>query len=151
MDNILNSYIIVVDGNEERVVYDIDDEKIFSVHVVGCSRGSKIAVLNENTFMSLAKSVKNIEYLESCFRYDFKVIKVSDLKTFSEKSYKNLLYDIENFNRNVDFHREIENKEIEDKENQYKKLHIDTIDLIENNIIESVTQIDNIVTIKIRI
>ena len=44
IESILDKYIIVVDGDEQKVVYDIDDSSIFSVSITGCGRGARNAV-----------------------------------------------------------------------------------------------------------
>ena len=47
IDNLLDKYLIVVDGNENKIVYDVDDSRIFSVHITGCGRGARNAVLSK--------------------------------------------------------------------------------------------------------
>jgi hypothetical protein len=48
--DINNKYIIVVKGDEKKVVYDVDDSSIFSVHITGTKRGARNAVISNKTF-----------------------------------------------------------------------------------------------------
>ena len=47
--DINNKYIIVV-KDEKKVVYDVDDSSIFSVHITGTKRGARNAVISNKTF-----------------------------------------------------------------------------------------------------
>ena len=56
LKSILDKYIIVVDGDEKKVVYDVDDSSIFSVSITGCGRGARNAVLSKKTFKAAITS-----------------------------------------------------------------------------------------------
>ncbi len=71
LKSILDKYIIVVDGDEKKVVYDVDDSSIFSVSITGCGRGARNAVLSKKTFKTLKDAEKGIKYLDTCY-WNFK-------------------------------------------------------------------------------
>jgi hypothetical protein len=105
LENIKEKFIIVVDGDEKKVVYDLDDSRIFSVHITGCGRGARNAVLSKSTFYNTKKEARTgINYLNTCnWNAKFKSIKVKDLGKHSEIGYKYLLEDIKWFNCDIDF------------------------------------------------
>ncbi len=142
LENLLEKYIIVVDKKEERVVYDIDDSRIFSVKITGCGRGARNAVLTKNTFFtSLKKAEKGLTYLNSCgWGCPFKIIKVSDLKELSEKGYNYLLEDIDDYNLDIDFMREIEKESKKEIDTQYKNLLDRAYNLVNCNIVMDVVE-----------
>ena len=109
LESILDKYIIVVEGDEKKVVYDVDDSSIFSVSITGCGRGARNAVLSKKTFKTLKEAEKGIKYLDTClWNFKFKAIKVSELKRLSKKGWDILINDIEDFNWGVDIEREME-------------------------------------------
>ena len=108
----LNHYLIVVDGQEEKVVYDIDDSRIFSSKITGCRRGARNAVLTTKTFLTSEQAENGIKYLDSCFwNFKFKTIKVHELEKMSKKGYEILLDDIESFNFDIAFENKREKEE----------------------------------------
>lgn len=144
LKSILDKYIIVVDGDEKKVVYDVDDSSIFSVSITGCGRGARNAVLSKKTFKTLKEAEKGIKYLDNChFNLKFKAIKVSELKSLSEKGWDILIKDIEGFNWDADFERKLEvDREIEERE-KYLGLKNKAIKLVESGYIYSIEEDEN--------
>jgi hypothetical protein len=123
LESILDKYIIVVDGDEKKVVYDVDDSSIFSVSITGCGRGARNAVLSRKTFKTLKEAEKGIKYLDTCYwNFKFKAIKVSELKSLSEKGWDILIKDIEGFNWSADFEKEMEAKRAKEEKKRYSEL-----------------------------
>ncbi len=152
LKSILDKYIIVVDGSEEKVVYDVDDSRIFSVHVTGCGRGARNAVLTNNTFKSLKQANKGIDYLNACrLNCFFKAVKVSELKGISEKGYNWLIEDIEDNNRDFEFYKEIENKSKEEARENQAILKQNAIELLHESYVFSIeeNEEENIIIITI--
>lgn len=138
IESILDKYIIVVDGDEQKVVYDIDDSRIFSVHITGCGRGARNSVLSRKTFKTLKEAEKGIKYLNTCWLFKFKAIKVSELKGLSERGWNILIEDIEDFNLDVDFENEIEAEKEEEERERQLKLKREAMKLVESEIIYSI-------------
>lgn len=138
IESILDKYIIVVDGDEQKVVYDIDDSSIFSVSITGCGRGARNAVLSKKTFKTLKDAEKGIKYLNTCWLFKFKAIKVSELKGLSERGWNILIEDIKDFNLGVDFENEMEAEEKEEEMEKQLKLKREAIKLVESKIIYSI-------------
>lgn len=141
LEKILEKYIIVVEGNEKKIVYDIDDSRIFSVHITGCGRGARNAVLSTKTFKTLNQAEKGIKYLDTCYwNCKFKAIKVSELKSLSEKGWDYLLEDIEyyNFTRKMD--KDFEKESRKESLLKYNELEKEAIELIKNGRIDRITQ-----------
>lgn len=139
LESILDKYIIVVDGDESRIVYYVDDSRIFSIHITGSGRGARNAALSKNTFKTLKKAEKGIQYLDTChFLYKFRAIKVSELKLLSEKGYNFLMEDIEDYNRDIFFEIEEGKKSKKEDNKKYKKLKNTAIDLVKNGSICSI-------------
>ena len=153
LESVLDRYVIVVDGEEEKVVYDVDDSCIFSVSITGCGRGARNAVLSKKTFKSLKNAMKGIEYLDTCYwRYKFKAIMVSELKEISEKGWNILIDDIEEYNRGVDFEKEMEIERNKESEARYLALRNKAVEIINSGYISSVEEDDeNIITITVRV
>ena len=144
LESILDKYIIVVDGDEKKVVYDVDDSSIFSVSITGCGRGARNAVLSKNTFKTLQEAEKGIKYLDTCYwRLKFKAIKVSELKDLSEKGWDILIKDIEGFNWDADFEREMEVKIEKEEKEKYLELKNKAIKLVESGYIYSIEEEDD--------
>src|SRR5574344_515018 len=143
LDDILDKYIIVVDGDEKKVVYDVDDSRIFSVSITGCGRGARNAVLSEDTFKTLEDAEKGIKYLDTCYwNFKFKAIKVSKLKNLSIKGWNILVEDINHFNMNIDFQNEINCKREEENSRKRLELKMKAISLIETMEISSISTED---------
>lgn len=146
--DLLEKYIIVVDGDEKKVVYDANDSRIFSVHITGCGRGARNAALNSNTFKSMSKAFRDIEYLSFChFSYKFKILKFSELQNFSTIGFDYLLKDIASYNESIDF--KIKNKQErqkQEKENYLKLLNL-TKKAIEQENIDSIKEDSEIITV----
>ena len=141
LESILDKYIIVVDGDEKKVVYDVDDSSIFSVSITGCGRGARNAVLSKKTFKTLKEAEKGIKYLDTCYwNFKFKAIKVSELKSLSEKGWDILIKDIEGFNWDVDIKREIEAEIRKEEEKKYLELKNKAIELVESGYIYSIEE-----------
>ena len=138
IESILDKYIIVVDGDEQKVVYDIDDTSIFSISITGIKRGAKFAVLSRGTFKTRKEAEKGIKYLNTCWLFKFKAIKVSELKGLSERGWNILIEDIEDFNLGVDFENEMEAEEKEAEMEKQLKLKREAIKLVESKIIYSI-------------
>lgn len=132
INSIQDKYIIVIDGQEHKVVYDVDDSRVFSVHVTGCGRGARNAVLTKNTFKSLKIAQKGCEWMRTCFSGTFKAIKVSELKAFSEKGYNWLVEDIESYNWDIDWYREREKEEKSIAKQEQKLLELRAKDVLSN-------------------
>lgn len=141
LESILDKYIIVVDGDEKKVVYDVDDSSIFSVSITGCGRGARNAVLSKKTFKTLKEAEKGIKYLDTCYwNFKFKAIKVSELKSLSEKGWDILIKDIEGFNWDVDIKREIEAEIRKEESEKYLELKNKAIKLVESGYIYSIEE-----------
>lgn len=141
LESILDKYIIVVDGDEKKVVYDVDDSSIFSVSITGCGRGARNAVLSKKTFKTLEEAEKGIKYLDTCYwSFKFKAIKVSELKSLSEKGWDILIKDIKGFNWDVDIKREIEAEREQKEKKKYLELKNKAIKLVESGYIYSIEE-----------
>ncbi len=138
IESILDKYIIVVDGDEKKIVYDVDDSRIFSVHITGCGRGARNAVLSRGTFKTRKEAEKGIKYLNTCWLFKFKAIKVSELKGLSERGWNILIEDIKDFNLDVDFENEIEAERKEEERKKQLKLKKEAMKLVESEIIYSI-------------
>lgn len=151
LELVLDKYLIVVNNDERKIVYDIDDSSIFSSSVIGCKRGARNAVLSHETFKTLDEAEVGLSYLNTChWSYEFKIIKVSELQKLSEHGWNILLEDINEFNLGIDF--ETENKyEMEASEKiRYSNLHNNAINIIESGHICSIEEDDDcVVTIKV--
>ena len=144
LESILDKYIIVVDGDEKKVVYDVDDSSIFSVSITGCGRGARNATLSKNTFKALKEAEKGIKYLDAChWNLKFKAIKVSELKSFSEKGWDILIKDIEGFNWDADFEKEMEVESAKEENKRYLELKNKAIKLVESGYINSIEDDEN--------
>ena len=144
LESILDKYIIVVDGDEKKVVYDVDDSSIFSVSITGCGRGSRNAVLSKKTFKTLKEAEKGIKYLDTCYwNFKFKAIKVSELKSLSEKGWDILIKDIEGFNWADDFKKEMKAKREKEEKGKYLELKNKAIKLVELGYIYSIEEDEN--------
>jgi len=155
LSEIENKFLIVVKGEEHKVVYDVDDSRIFSVHVTGCGRGSRNAVLSRKTFFSNTKKTgKAIEYLESSFRgVEFCSVLFAELKNISKTGYENLIEDIEDYNRDIDFDREYQKEENAAFQAEYEKTKEKAIKLINEKFIFEIEETDDsggYTTIKVR-
>lgn len=141
LESILDKYIIVVEGDEKKVVYDVDDSSIFSVSITGCGRGARNAVLNKKTFKTLKEAEKGIKYLDTCcWNLKFKVVKVSELKSLSERGWNILIEDIKDFNLDVDFEKEWEAKREKEEKGKYLELKNKAIKLVESGYIYSIEE-----------
>ena len=148
LESILDKYIIVVDGDEKKVVYNVDDSSIFSVSITGCGRGARNAVLSKKTFKTLKEAKKGIKYLDTChWNFKYKAIKVSELKGLSEKGWDILIEDIDDFNWDVDFERKMEAERKKEEKKKYLELKNKAIKLIESEYIYSIEEDDNNVII----
>ena len=145
LESILDKYIIVVDGDEKKVVYDVDDSSIFSVSITGCGRGARNAVLTKKTFFNtIGHANKGIKYLDTCYwNFKFKAIKVSELKCLSEKGWDILIKDIEDFNWSADFKKEMESKRKKEEKEKYLELKNKAIKLVESGYIYSIEEDEN--------
>ena len=144
LESILDKYIIVVDGDEKKVVYDVDDSSIFSVSITGCGRGARNAVLSRKTFKTLKEAEKGIKYLDTCYwNFKFKAIKVSELKGLSDKGWDILIKDIERFNWHADFEKEIEAERKKEEKKKYLELKNNAIKLVESGYIYSIEEDEN--------
>jgi hypothetical protein len=144
LESILDKYIIVVDGDEKKVVYDVDDSSIFSVSITGCGRGARNAVLSKKTFKTLKEAEKGIKYLDTCYwNFKFKAIKVSELKSLSEKGWDILIKDIEGFNWSADFEKEMESERAKEEKKRYSELKGKAINLVESEYIYSIEEDEN--------
>jgi len=144
LESILDKYIIVVHGDEKKVVYDVDDSSIFSVSITGCGRGARNAVLNKKTFKTLKEAEKGIKYLDTCYwNLKFKAIKVSELKSLSKKGWDILIKDIEGFNWYADFKRGLEAKREKEEKEKYLELKNKAIKLVESEYIYSIEEDEN--------
>lgn len=141
LESILDKYIIVVEGDEKKVVYDVDDSSIFSVSITGCGRGARNAVLNKKTFKTLKEAEKGIKYLDTCcWNLKFKAVKVSELKSLSERGWNILIEDIKDFNLDVDFEKEWEAKREKEEKGKYLELKNKAIKLVESGYIYSIEE-----------
>jgi hypothetical protein len=139
IEEILDKYIIVVDGDEKKVVYDVDDSCIFSVAITGCGRGARNAVLSKSTFKTLDEAEKGIKYLDTChWNFKFKTIKVSELKNVSEKGWDILIKDIEHFNWDCDFEYALEIKRKKEEEERKLELKKQAIEIVNSLFIDSI-------------
>ena len=144
LESILDKYIIVVDGDEKKVVYDVDDSSIFSVNITGCGRGARNAVLSKNTFKTLKDAKKGIKYLDTChWNLKFKAIKVSELKSLSGKGWDILIKDIEGFNLDADFEKEMEVERAKEENKRYFELKNKAKKLVESGYIYSIEDDEN--------
>lgn len=139
IDKLLDKYIIVVDGEEHKIVYDVDDSRIFSVHITGCGRGARNAVLSTKTFKSLNNAEKGIKYLNTCFwNCKFKAIKVSELEQVSKKGWNYLLEDIENYNFSRKLDKDFEKQSRKESLLKYKELEKEAINLIKDGNVDRI-------------
>jgi uncharacterized membrane protein len=144
LESILDKYIIVVDGDEKKVVYDVDDSSIFSVSITGSGRGARNAVLSKKTFKTFKEAEKGIKYLDTChWHFKFKAIKVSELKDLSEKGWDILIKDIEGFNWHADFEKKMEAKRQEEERRKYLELKNTAIKLVKSEYIYSIEEDEN--------
>ena len=148
LESILDKYIIVVDGDESKIVYSVDDSRIFSIHITGSARGARNAVLSKTTFKSLSAAKRGIKHLDTChYSYKFKAIKVSDLALLSEKGWYFLMEDIDSYNKDVVFEKEIENNSKKEEKERYKKLKKEAITLVKNGCVYSIEhdEVNNVI------
>ena len=139
IDNLLDKYLIVVDGNENKIVYDVDDSRIFSVHITGCGRGARNAVLSTKTFKTLNQAEKGIKYLDTCYwNCKFKAIKVSELESLSKKGWDYLLEDIEYYNFSRKFDKDFEKESRKESLLKYNELEKEAIELIKDGNIDRI-------------
>lgn len=139
IDNLLDKYLIVVDGDEKKIVYDVDDSRIFSVHITGCGRGARNAVLSTKTFKNLNQAEKGIEYLDTCYwNYKFKAIKVSELENISKEGFDYLLEDIEDYNFSRKLEKDFEKQSRKETLLKYIELEKDAIKLIKDGNIDGI-------------
>jgi hypothetical protein len=120
LDDLQNHWLIVVDGEEHKVVYEVDDERIFSSKITGLGRGCRSALISHKTFKdSKVKADKGIKYLDTChFSCKFKIIQVKDLDS---KGLKFLKEDIDSFNRDASYHNDLEiESKLSEKRQKYK-------------------------------
>ena len=144
LKNILDKYIIVVDGDEKKIVYDVDDERIFSVHITGCGRGARNASLNNKTFKTSRNAEKGIKYLDTCYwSFKFKAMKVSELEVLNKAGYEYLISDIDSYNSDVDFYKEMEKERKKESKAEYLKLRNAAIDLVNSNVILSIEELED--------
>lgn len=136
----LEKYLIVVEGQEEKVVYDVDDSSIFSSKIVGCGRGARNAVVSKKTFKTLDEANLGIKYLDSCFRYKFKAIKVSELKKVSRKGWDILVEDVIGYNWSVNFNNNAEKESNRKQKVAYLELRQKAISLVSNNHVYSIEE-----------
>jgi len=128
LSTIENKYVIVADGN--KIVYDLDDERIFSIHSTGCGRGARFAIFNERAvFHTLVDTNKGIKYLKSCyFVCEFKPVKISDLIKRNVKAYNHLINDIKEYNDKVKEHYLTTKKAKEEAKNLPKPIIYDGLE-----------------------
>ena len=140
LSKLLNRYLIVVVGEEHKVVYSVDDSRIFSVHITGCGRGARNAVLSKDTFFtSLKKAIKSCDYMNSLnLNYKFMVIQFGELEIISKKGSNYLIEDIASFNFEVGAKNRYEKDKIKKEKQEYKKLLNEAILLLKSNYILSV-------------
>jgi len=113
----------------------------FPVSITGCGRGARNAVLSKSTFKTLKEAEKGIKYLDTCYWvYDFKIIKVSELKDISKRGWEILIEDIEEFNRDVDFEKEMEAERSKEAKKNYLELKNKAIDLVNVGYIENIDE-----------
>lgn len=120
LDELQDFWLIIVDGEEYKVVYEIDDERIFSSKVTGIGRGSRSALISHKTFKeNRDKAEKGIVYLDTCyFSCKFKAVQVKEL---CDEALKFLKEDIDSFNRDVTYHNDLERKaKLAEKRQRYK-------------------------------
>lgn len=139
IDNLLDKYLIVVDNDEKKIVYDVDDSRIFSVHITGCGRGARNAVLSTKTFKTLKQAEKGIKYLNTCYwNCKFKAIKVSELEKLSKKGWDFLLEDIEDYNFTRKLDKDFERESRKESIRQYSVLEKETVELVKNGVIDRI-------------
>lgn len=139
IDNLLDKYLIVVDNDEKKIVYDVDDSRIFSVHITGCGRGARNAVLSTKTFKTLKQAEKGIKYLNTCYwNCKFKAIKVSELEKLSKKGWDFLLEDIEDYNFTRKLDKDFERESRKESIRQYSVLEKETFELVKNGVIDRI-------------
>lgn len=148
LEKLLNKYIIVVDKDEKKVVYDIDDSRIFSVHITGCGRGARNTVLTNRTFKSLKDTERGIKYLDTCYwTCKFKAVLFSEYKSISETGYNYLIYDINDYNRDIDLEKEIKKERDKKEKAEYLELKNKAINLLNSYHILSIDNNDEIITL----
>jgi len=139
IDKLLDKYIIVVDKEEHKIVYDVDDSRIFSVHITGCGRGARNAVLSTKTFKRLRDAEKGIKYLESChWNCKFKAIKVSELENISKKGWDFLLEDIDDYNFTRKLEKDFEKQSRKESLLKYNELEKEAINLIKEGRVDRI-------------
>ena len=144
LEDINDKFIIVVDGEEKKIVYEVDDERIFGTHVTGCGRGARNAVLSRKTFKTLDESLKAIKYLDSCFwNCNFKFLTVEKFRNDYSDAYTYLLKDIESFNWSVDFTNKFEKEEQKKREQEYTELKNQAINLVTENFVKRIETNEN--------
>lgn len=147
LSKLLNKYILVVVGEEHKVVYSVDDSRIFSVKITGCGRGARNAALSKNTFFtSLNKAIKACVYMNSLtLNCNFRVIEVEELKSVSKKGYDYLIEDIASFNFEVEANNSYERDKIKKEKQEYINLKNEAMLLLKSNYILSIDyESDNI-------
>jgi hypothetical protein len=150
IDKIQDRHIIVVHGDEKKVVYDCDDSRIFSVHITGCGRGARNAVLSRKTFMNLKQADKGIKYLDDCFwTCKFRIIKVSELEKISMVGYQYLIEDIKGYNSDIDWSRKMEIESKKEAQREYSEMSAKARNLINDNLIISIKEEDDVTIIKL--
>lgn len=122
LESILDQYIIVVDGDEKKVVYDID------YNTNECGSGARNALLSKKTFKTLKEAENGIKHLNHK-EFEFKVIKVFELKDLSEKGWNDLIKNIEDFNLSVDFEKEMEIKSKKEENERFLELKTKELEL----------------------
>lgn len=139
IDKLLDKYIIVVEGQEHKIVYDVDDSRIFSVHITGCGRGARNAVLSTKTFKTLNQAEKGIKYLDTCYwNCKFKAIKVFELENLSKKGWDYLLEDIEDYNFSRRLDKDFEKQSRKESLLKYNELEKEAINLIKEGNIDRI-------------
>jgi len=129
LEDILDKYIIVVKGDEKKVVYDVDDSRI---SITGCGRGARNTVLSENTFKTLKEAEEGIKELSNClWGYIFKAIKVSELKDISVEGWDILIEDLKDYNWTIDFEKR-------EKEEEQSKLKNRALEIINSEYVYSI-------------
>jgi hypothetical protein len=141
LEDILDKYVIVVLGNEKKIVYDVDDSRIFSVHITGCGRGARNASISHSTFKTIEQAKKGIKYLDTCHWTDvFTCLKVSDLRDNFKIGWAYLIQDIANFNDHIDFEEKMERDERMKHAKEAVERHREATRLLACSLVESICE-----------
>lgn len=141
LQDIMDKYLIVVLGDAKKIVYDVDDSRIFSVHITGCGRGARNASLNLNTFKTLEQAKKGIRYLDTChWNHTFTCLKVSELRDNFKIGWAFLIQDIKDFNDHIDFVEKMERDERVKRTKEAIERHREATQILECSLVESISE-----------